>query len=216
MTQTPNNPITFEELIEGLLEFFSNDKNDVVIEDVESFMTRYVYNPRDLAAYAKWDKFKYTRNLIHEGNSKFNLILMCWPEGISSTIHDHQDSHCFMRILEGEAKETRYYWPEEQSNLDGSLVEMTSRSVGAGGTVYMCDELGLHRVENNSHTSKLCSMHVYSPPFSDCNIFDERTSRKTRINMCFYSKYGNKEEVKKDEAKKIASTDRAVTEEVSA
>ena len=41
------------------------------------------------------------------GNSKFNLILMCWPEGISSTIHDHQDSHCFMRILEGEAKETR-------------------------------------------------------------------------------------------------------------
>ena len=47
-------------------------------------------------------------------------------------------------------------------------------------------------------------------------IFDERTSRKTRINMCFYSKYGNKEEVKKDEAKKIASTDRAVTEEVSA
>jgi len=107
MTQTPNNPITFEELIEGLLEFFSNDKNDVVIEDVESFMTRYVYNPRDLAAYAKWDKFKYTRNLIHEGNSKFNLILMCWPEGISSTIHDHQDSHCFMRILEGEAKETR-------------------------------------------------------------------------------------------------------------
>ena len=40
MTQTPNNPITFEELIEGLLEFFSNDKNDVVIEDVESFMTR--------------------------------------------------------------------------------------------------------------------------------------------------------------------------------
>jgi len=90
---------------------------------------------------------------------------------------------------------------------------MTSRSVGAGGTVYMCDELGLHRVENNSHTSKLCSMHVYSPPFSDCNIFDERTSRKTRINMCFYSKYGNKEEVKKDEAKKIASTDRAVTED---
>merc|ERR1712025_1565567 len=87
---------------------------------------------------------------------------------------DHADSHCFMRILEGEAKETRYFWPEDQCNLDKSLVEMTSRCVGAGQTAYMCDELGLHRVENNSHTSKLCSMHLYSPPFSGCNIFDGR------------------------------------------
>ena len=80
------------------------------------------------------------------GNSKFNLILMCWPEGIASPIHDHADSHCFMRILDGEAKETRFFWPRDHCNPDGSLIEMTSRSVGAGVTAYMSDELGLHRV----------------------------------------------------------------------
>jgi cysteine dioxygenase len=43
------------------------------------------------------------------GNGNFNLILMCWPEGAVSPIHDHTNSHCFMRILEGRAKEIR--WP---------------------------------------------------------------------------------------------------------
>jgi Cysteine dioxygenase type I len=28
---------------------------------------RYESKPEDWAKYAKWDKFKYTRNLIHEG-----------------------------------------------------------------------------------------------------------------------------------------------------
>eukprot|EP00090_Calanus_glacialis_P005393 TRINITY_DN1418_c0_g1_i1.p1 TRINITY_DN1418_c0_g1~~TRINITY_DN1418_c0_g1_i1.p1 ORF type:complete len:216 (-),score=53.57 TRINITY_DN1418_c0_g1_i1:111-758(-) len=197
MAPTCEGPITFEELIDGLLELFSKDKESVVIEEVQAFFNRYVFNPADVAKYAKWDKFKYTRNLIHEGNSKFNLILMCWPEGIASPIHDHADSHCFMRILDGEAKETRFFWPRDHCNPDGSLIEMTNRSVGAGVTAYMSDELGLHRIENMSHTSKLCSMHLYSPPFSDCNIFDERTSKKTNVNMCFYSKYGEKEDVKK-------------------
>jgi len=190
-------PITFEELINGLLEFFSKDKESVVIEEVQAFFSRYIFNPADFVKYAKWDKFKYTRNLIHEGNSKFNLILMCWPEGIESPIHDHADSHCFMRILDGEAKETKYFWPQDQCGPDGALVEMCTRSVGAGTTAYMSDELGLHRVGNSSHTNKLCSMHLYSPPFMDCNIFDERTSKKTNVNMCFYSKYGEKEDVKK-------------------
>ena len=40
MTRTQEETITFEELIEGLIEFFSNEKNDVVIEDVETFMNR--------------------------------------------------------------------------------------------------------------------------------------------------------------------------------
>merc|ERR1712106_1319014 len=161
-------PINFEELIEGLLELFSNEKEGIVIEDVQTFFNRYVFNPADIAKYAKWDKYKYTRNLMHEGNSKFNLILMCWPEGIASPIHDHADSHCFMRILDGDAKETRFFWPRQTCNPDGSLIEMTSRSVPAGVTAYMSDELGLHRIENASHTNKLC----------------------------FYSKYGQKEDVK--------------------
>ena len=51
---------------------------------------RYKFDLKDFQKFIKWDKYKYTRNLVHEGNSKFNLILMCWPEAVSSAIHDHQ------------------------------------------------------------------------------------------------------------------------------
>ena len=45
------------------------------------------------------------------------------------------------------------------------------RSEGkAGDTFYMADELGLHRMENSSHTEKLVTMHCYSPPFMMCKV----------------------------------------------
>jgi len=55
--------------------------------------------------------FRYTRNLVDEGNGKFNLIILCWGEGQSSSIHDHSDAHCFVKILAGQLKETIYDWP---------------------------------------------------------------------------------------------------------
>ena len=41
---------------------------------------------------------RYTRNLVDEGNGKFNLMLLCWGEGHSSAVHDHSDAHCFMKV----------------------------------------------------------------------------------------------------------------------
>ena len=77
-----------------------------------------------------------------------------------------------MRILAGEATETRYHWPEEETREDGGLAELERRTLGAGETAYMSDQLGLHRVENESHSERLLSLHLYSPPFADCNVSD--------------------------------------------
>jgi len=190
-------PITFDQLIQGLLELFSEGKDKVDIDEVTEFFNRYENNPEDWKKFAKWDKYKYTRNLMHEGNGNFNLILMCWPEGAMSAIHDHSDSHCFMRVLDGEVKEIRYNWPENASTNVVNLEESSVTCLPAGKTLYMSDELGIHKVENKSHADKLISLHLYSPPFDVCKVFDERTSKRTRINMCFYSKFGEKQDVRK-------------------
>ncbi len=57
--------------------------------------------------------------MIDEGNGKFNILLLCWAESQGSSIHDHSNSHCFMKCLEGELTETRYEWPDnsEKSKL---------------------------------------------------------------------------------------------------
>lgn len=43
-------------------------------------------------------------------------MIICWGEGHGSAIHDHADSHCFMKMLKGELREIRYAWPNNNNN----------------------------------------------------------------------------------------------------
>ena len=59
------------------------------------------------------------------GNGKFNLMALCWGEGHGSSIHDHADAHCFVKVLDGTLRETLFAWPENSEEE----AEMTKLSV---------------------------------------------------------------------------------------
>lgn len=59
-------------------------------------------------------------------------------------------------------------------------------------SVNILDSLGLHRVENGSHTECAASLHLYSPPFQTCQTFDQRTGHRNTVKMTFWSKYGER------------------------
>ena len=62
--------------------------------------------------------------------------MLCWGEGHGSAIHDHTDSHCFVKMLEGELKETMFEWPsssEEETEM--TLVE--KNIYGKNGVTYI-------------------------------------------------------------------------------
>ena len=75
--------------------------------------------------------FRYTRNLVDEGNGKFNLMLLCWGEGHSSAVHDHADSHCFMKMLDGKLNEIRFAWP---SSGDPATTQVEAQELQVIGT----------------------------------------------------------------------------------
>ncbi|XP_009708724.1 PREDICTED: cysteine dioxygenase type 1 [Cariama cristata] len=133
---------------------------------------------------------RYTRNLVDNGNGKFNLMILCWGEGHGSSIHDHTDSHCFMKILQGNLKETLFEWPEKKGN--GEMTKKSERVLRENQCAYINDSIGLHRVENISHTESAVSLHLYSPPFDSCNTFDQRTGHKHKVKMTFYSQFGER------------------------
>jgi len=54
------------------------------------------------------------------------------------------------------------------------------------------DSMGLHRVENPSHTDPAVSLHLYCPPFDTCHMFDQRTGKKTAAKISFWSKFGER------------------------
>ncbi|XP_021950316.1 cysteine dioxygenase type 1 isoform X1 [Folsomia candida] len=159
---------SLDELILHLREAFST--NDVNIEHVEDLMSKS--DPRDWNRLANYAKCPYTKNLVDEGNGKYDLVLVCWSEGegyTGSPIHDHSGSHCFMKILQGILSEVRFAWPESKDNK------------------------GLHQMENASKTEQAASLHLYIPPIRSCHTFDGKTSHKTKCEVTFWSKYGKRE-----------------------
>ena len=58
--------------------------------------------------------------------------------------------------------------------------------------VLYVDSIGLHRVENVSHSDTAASLHVYIPAFDMCQSFDQRTGHKRKCQVTFCSKYGQR------------------------
>jgi len=178
-------PKDLKELVSILREVFSD--RTVNVEYVTQILKNYKSNPRDWRQYAKYDPHKYTRSLIDEGNGDYNILLLCWAESQGSSIHDHSDAHCFMKCLDGEIHETKYQWPEKINDEENQkpMVETSSKSLKKNDCCYINDEIGLHRIENKSHSKAGISLHVYIPPFTECQGFDEHTGKSKVCKISF-------------------------------
>ncbi|CAG7835242.1 unnamed protein product [Allacma fusca] len=180
---------SLDDLISELYKVFESDH--VNVEYVKCLMESYVSNIADWRKFAKFDQYRYTRNLVDEGNGKFNLMILCWGEGHGSAVHDHADAHCFMKMLSGTLSEVRFSWPTDNTKQE-CLNEISRSNLKLDEVCYINDSLGLHRVENPSHVEPAVSLHLYSPPFSSCRMFDQRTGHETKCTVTFWSKYGER------------------------
>jgi cysteine dioxygenase len=180
-------PETMAELCEGFRSIFENDFVD--IDEVRSFMESYdMTKDNAWKNYAIFDKHKYTRNLIDEGNGKYNLMILCWNEDQTSTIHDHADAHCFMKMAAGSLVEQLYSWPTEEIPMTCTKnTELKTNSVA-----YINDTIGLHRVSNVSKSDKAVSLHLYSPPFQSCKAFHESNGKPMICPVTFFTKFGQR------------------------
>jgi len=172
-----------------------DEMSDVDVARIKRIMESYVSNERDWEEYALFDSCKYTRNLVDDGNGKFNLIVLCWGEGQQSPVHDHSQAHCLMKVLSGNLVETRYAWPEvETDTFEEKPLKCTAvNSAERDNVVYIHDSIGLHRVSNPSPTKKAISLHLYCPPIPSCYTFDEQTGAKRASGTCtFYSHRGKR------------------------
>lgn len=187
-----NKGLTLKDVIRHLNESFKTDH--VNIDRVQDIMSAYRSNPQEWKRYAKFDRYRYTRNLVDEGNGRFNLMVLCWGEGHGSAIHDHADAHCVMKMLQGELCETMYAWPKSKKEEDSSETQVLrvigQNTFGLNDVTYINDNIGLHRVENPSTVNPAVSLHLYSPPFSTCSVFNKETGQRSPCKVTFWSKYG--------------------------
>ncbi|XP_049620070.1 cysteine dioxygenase type 1-like isoform X2 [Syngnathus scovelli] len=175
-------PKDLKELIQKLREIFQDDH--INVDEVRELMESYRSNPEDWKKYAMFDKQGYTRNLVDEVKGKFNLIVLCWGKGHGSPIHDHSKSDCFMKMLQGELKETQFDWPKEEGR---EMTEKSHSTLKNNSVAYIHNKIGLHRVENVSHTECAVSLHLYSHPAQTCKVFDQCTGHIAEHELTFWS-----------------------------
>ncbi|XP_052096557.1 cysteine dioxygenase type 1-like [Mytilus californianus] len=190
-------PKTLDDLIKELHKVFASDK--VNIEYVSALMNMYKSNPKEWKKFAKFDPHRYTRNLVDEGNGKFNLMILCWNTAQASSIHDHANSHCFLKVMEGHLNEELFDWPENEEIQEMKPIKKTRLDLNEVG--YMSDKLGIHRIENPSHTDNAVSLHLYCPPFDECQSFDQFTGHKRNAAITFWSKFGKRTPFGKEQSK---------------
>ena len=163
------------------------------VRHVSRAVAQWYPRPTEYQKYVHWNKENpkaYTRNLIFH-NDNMDVILMCWPAGSQSTIHDHDESSCWVVVVEGEAHEVQYAMPQvdrkfiesEMKNPTGARgrcgpLRVTSEyklnSLGVTST-YANNEIGLHRVENRSNAPAY-TLHVYAPPLTKLKIYNDKTN----------------------------------------
>ncbi|KAF9168038.1 hypothetical protein DFQ26_001741 [Actinomortierella ambigua] len=208
-------PQTLDELVKMLHEELGScglTCDGVDVERVKQLMANYTSNNDDWKKYAMFDKGRYTRNLVDDGNGKFNLMILAWPENVGSAIHDHSGSHCIMKCLDGELVETQYHWPDkivteadhpdsgvgsegsdDESSNNKAMKVKNVNTLHRNEITYMHDQIGLHRVANPLSSTGSVSLHLYTPPYEMCKTFNERSSKARSSGKCvFFSSKGQK------------------------
>ncbi|XP_062620637.1 cysteine dioxygenase-like [Saccostrea cucullata] len=156
------------------------------VEKIKELMARYKSQPKDWQDKETWSDKKYTRTLLDKGNGHYNLMILCWNTGQESPIHNHPNSHCFMKTLKGEVFEELYKNPDMtpcESCCGCKMEKIDDRVYKLNDVAHITDADGLHRVGNKSHVNGAVTLHLYSPPFSTCKKYDDDTGKSTEVPM---------------------------------
>jgi cysteine dioxygenase len=134
-------------------------------EQLVRLVSRLDVSIPDVADFCLFDDHHYVRNTVHRA-AHFEVLCLCWQSGQRSPIHDHDQSNCVVRVLQG-----------VMTNIDfrllpsGYILPAGASQHGIGVTDAR-SEADIHQVANlQPPGSDLVTLHVYSPPLTRMHVF---------------------------------------------
>lgn len=119
----------------------------------------------DVADYARFNEVNYRRNLV-QGGTWYHLLVICWRSGQRSPIHNHAESTCGVKVLQGIATETKF----EMSPC--GLVKAVSSEDLDEGLIAATQDADMHQMSNlQAEGEDLITLHIYSPPLLRMKTF---------------------------------------------
>ena len=154
-------------------------KENFHVQTVSSYLTALNLSVEDLKIFNHRIENQYTRNLIHR-EPDFEIMLVCWPPGVSAPIHGHEGEKCWARVQTGKLNICNY---KELSRRPLSLKKIEELNCCPG---FLDGPADIHSVENVSEEFAT-SVHVYAKPYDTCEIFDIKQGTIKRIKMDYHS-----------------------------
>jgi cysteine dioxygenase len=150
--------------IAQFIEYFEGITTRPALEDVVQKLEALQISSEDLRAYIQFQGNQYHRNLIFE-NQYVQLLCLCWKSGHKSSIHDHANSSCAVKVIKGIITETVF-----EKNSEGYIKPVSTSHSGEG--VIGSEDSDIHQITNlQDQDEDLITLHCYSPPLKRMQVF---------------------------------------------
>lgn len=157
--------------LENLVSFLNSLDERVPIDELRVRLDELNLSVEDLEPFLHFNNVCYQRNLVCQGEW-YELLCICWEDGQSSLIHNHEGSTCGLRIVEGSAIERRFY-----VDAANNAVESDRRDFHEGD-VCCTQDADVHQICNTKGTGqRLVTLHIYSPPLVTMQTWCESAPR---------------------------------------
>ena len=183
---SPQMPI--DEWVRGLSAVH---REDFTLPKIEKYLQQNQVRVDTLEPYLFYAKSHYTRNLIFKCDL-FEVMAICWEIGQVSRIHNHRGQNCWMAVPIGRLR-VQNFRVENQNPIRGTCNLSPSISYDMDkdhpGTVQR--EEPVHQVLNlPEFNQRATSIHVYSHPYSTCEIYSIDRGTYADVPLHYSSEYG--------------------------
>lgn len=160
-TAPPQDIHTVEELVHALRE--GPEKGSYL-----GILERMAIPAGLFVPYCTWNDKRYTRNCIVRTDD-FELLLICYGPGQSTSIHDYSTEEAWVRPVMGSVVEERF-----TAGPGGSLLKTSVAKLDTGSFSYLHGGPNIHRFSNDSGEPAI-TLNLYARPLNKWRVYDERS-----------------------------------------
>ena len=144
---------------------------------------------QELETFLHFEIGSYTRNLIYR-NECYEMMAICWGMGHHTPIHDHNGQEGWIKVIDGTVEEALYN--VQMLDEESFIAELIRADQFLKGSVsHVNDQIAYHSIRNINR-GRSVTLHLYSLPINQCNIYDTKSGKRGIKIMSNYTEYGVK------------------------
>jgi cysteine dioxygenase len=182
------NLLAIDDWVKGLTEI---PAQEFELERVEKYVRENCIRAETLGPYLFYATTHYTRNLIYK-SEVFEVLSICWDIGQVSRIHNHREQNCWMATPIGRLR-VQNFKVLERDPASGTchIEESDAYTMDEANPGVVRPAQPVHQVLNLAEFGeRATSIHVYSRPYSVCEVYLSGRARYSDVPLHYSSEYG--------------------------